>query len=101
MVSNGVHILTMQLFSLIPFHVQKTMTRNFSTMDHGQQTFNYKEFNEIDENADLVESYIRRLLDKYYPIAEINTTNSELKKLANLHIHYVISTLMIKMQPPQ
>lgn len=51
-------------------------------MDSG--AFNYKEFNEIDELADLVESYIRRLLDKYYPIAEINTTNSELKKLANL-----------------
>lgn len=51
-------------------------------MDSG--AFNYREFSEIDELERLVESYIRNLLDKYYPITEDNTSDSELRKLASL-----------------
>lgn len=51
-------------------------------MDSG--AFNYKEFSEIDELERLVESYIRNLLNKYYPITEDNTSDLELRKLASL-----------------
>lgn len=51
-------------------------------MDSG--AFNYKEFTETEELAELTEKHIRGLLDKYYPIAENNNPDSELRKLANL-----------------
>ncbi|MDE5632604.1 MAG: DUF4062 domain-containing protein, partial [Muribaculaceae bacterium] len=51
-------------------------------MDSG--AFNYEEYSDIDEISRLTVVYVRKLLNKYYPISHDNAQDSELTKLEAL-----------------
>ena len=46
--------------------------------------FNYEEYSDIDEISRLTVVYVRRLLNKYYPLNQDNAQDSELKKFEAL-----------------